>query len=455
MIGTVLDITEKKLAEIERDRQKTRLDYLAMHDPLTDLPNRTFLLRELGNKSETQTEQKPFGLICIDIDRFKAINETLGHHAGDRILQKVAERLSLAAGETDSLTHLGGDVFALLMRSPADPEYYARKARDIQQLFSTPLETESFSTDIEISLGIGLYPDQGAGSIKSLLQRAEVAMYAAQRAHSPFLFYEPEMEQFSIEHLVMASALKNAVTNDELILYYQPQIEIRSGRITGVESLLRWNHPQMEFIGPNVFIPMAEQTGLIHPLTQWVANEAFRNQCRWRKQGIDLLISINLAAPNLQDIMLPDDLERLAKDVNISPSGIVLEITERMLMADPRRSIRALTRLKDMGFKLSIDDFGTGYSSLAYLKDMPVDELKIDISFVEGITKNEKKLMIVRTIIDLAHNLGCKVIAEGVESDEQWQLLKELSCDIVQGFLISHPVSSGNLVQWLKKRESC
>jgi len=448
MIGTVLDITERKQAEMERDRQKAKLDYMALHDPLTGLPNRAFLARELNASSGSHESVNPSALIYIGIDRFKAINETLGHHAGDRILKSVAKRLASRCRESDLLVRMGGDVFALLLTPLDDEDYPIRIAREIQRLFSEPLGVGGFTADIEVTMGVGLQPDKRPGAAESLLQRAEVAMYAAKRTHSPYLLYEPEMEQYSLEYLALAGELKNAISNNELVLHYQPQVDMRTARIIGVEALVRWNHPRKGFISPNLFIQIAEQTGLIHPITQWIVGEALRQLGIWQKQGTDVVMSINLAAPNLQDILLPDEFEQLIKRINISPSKVSLEITESMLMTDPERSRKALARLHEMGFKLAIDDFGTGYSSLAYLKDMPVDELKIDKSFVLGIPKDKKKLMIVRTIVELAHNLGYRVIAEGVEEAAQWHTLKELGCDITQGFLISQPLEARTFEQW-------
>lgn len=448
MIGTVLDITERKLAEIESEKRKARLDYLALHDDLTGLPNRAFLTRHIEAAKRLRKADN-YALIYIGIDQFKAINEALGHHAGDQTLKSVAERLNTVCREMDILVRMGGDVFALLLTPLKDREHLIRVIKNIQQLFSEPLDVGGFSADIEVSLGISLHLDEPPDCLQVPLHQAEVAMYAAKQAHSPYLIYESEMEQFSLEHLALASELKHAIIKNELVLHYQPQVSATTGALTGVESLLRWNHLKKGLISPNLFVPMAEQTGLIHPITKLVAKDALRQQGLWQQQGIDLIMSINLAAPNLQDLNLTGDLEKLVMESHLSPKNICFEITERTIMADVTRSLNTLTKLHKMGFKLSIDDFGTGYSSLAYLKDMPVDEVKIDRSFILDMHHDEKKSMLVRTIIELAHNLGFKIVTEGVEDAVQWQMLKEFGCDIIQGYLVSRPLQPAQFEKWL------
>jgi len=282
---------------------------------------------------------------------------------------------------------------------------------------------------------------------------AEVAMAAAKSTHSRITVYDTGMEQYTLEHLQLAGELRQAIEQNELILYYQPKIDMKEKRVIGVEALVRWQHPEKGFMAPDLFIPMAEQTGLIHPLTYWVLNEAFAQIKRWRQQGLELTMAVNLAVQDLLDAQLVDTITKDLRGHEVEPSWLMLEITEGSLMADPVRAQRTLQQLHTMGIRLSIDDFGTGHSSLAYLKDLPVDEIKIDRSFVLNMPSDETQAMIVRAIINLAHNLGLTTTAEGVETQAVWNQLHDLDCNVAQGYFMSRPLTETDFMQWLKESE--
>jgi diguanylate cyclase (GGDEF)-like protein/PAS domain S-box-containing protein len=441
--GTLRDITERKLAE-------AKMEHLALYDTLTDLPNRT-MLHDLLQRTTASTDSKgSFALFFIGLDRFKVVNETLGHAAGDRALQKVANRLQQFSHGVNPVVRPGGDVFALLLTPLVDSQQPLRTAREILEVFAAPLKLEGYAVDVEISIGIALYPDHGEDA-DTLMARAEVAMGAAKSAHSRIAVYDAKMEQYTLEHLQLAGELRHAIEQNELILHYQPKINMKKKHIIGVEALVRWQHPEKGFMAPGLFIPMAEQTGLIHPLTYWVLNEALAQVSRWHQQGLELIISINLAVQNLLDAQLVDVIAKGLQDWEVEPSWLILEITESGLMAEPVRAQETLLKLHAMGIRLSIDDFGTGHSSLAYLKDLPVDELKIDQSFILNMPSDETQAMIVRSTIGLAHNLGLTTTAEGIETQAVWDQLQALNCDIAQGYFMSRPLAAADFMRWLKE----
>ena len=441
--GILRDITERKLAE-------AKMEHLALYDTLTDLPNRTLLGQFLQKRIASLEPKGAFALLFIGLDRFKMINETLGHPAGDRALLKVVKQLKLFAQETYPIARSGGDVFALLLTPLTDPQQPSRVAQEILEVFATPLKLEGYSIDVEISTGIALYPDHGKDA-DILMGRAEIAMQAAKSTHSRITTYDDGLDQYTLEHLKLAGELRQAIKQNQLLLHYQPKIDMKKKCIIGVEALVRWQHPENGLIPPNLFIPMAEQTGLIHPLTYWVLNEALSQISLWRQQGLKLMISVNLAVQNLLDAQIIDIIAKSLKEKKIEPSWLMLEITESCLMADPVRAQKTLQQIHAMGIHISIDDFGTGHSSLAYLKDLPVDELKIDQSFVFNMSSDNTQTMIVHSIIALGHNLGLMTTAEGIETQEVWDELEALDCDVAQGYFMSRPLAADDFIQWLKE----
>lgn len=441
--GTLRDITERKLAE-------AKMEHLALYDTLTDLPNRTLLHELLQREIASVGPKASLALLFIGVDRFKAINETLGHPVGDRALQKIAKRLQQFSHGVIPVARLGGDIFALLLTPIADSQQPFRTAHEILEVFATPLKLEGYTIDVEMSIGIALYPDHGKDA-DTLMVRTEVAMAAAKLAHSRIAAYDAGMEQYTLEHLQLAGELRKAIEQNELILHYQAKIDMTERCIIGVEALVRWQHPEKGFMAPGLFIPMAEQTGLIHPLTYWVLNEAFAQISQWHQQGLELVMAVNLAVQNLLDAQLVGVIAKGLQDYEVEPAWLMLEITESDLMADPVRAQKTLQQLHAMGIRLSIDDFGTGHSSLAYLKDLPVDELKIDQSFVLNMSSDETQAMIVRTTIGLAHNLGLTTTAEGVETEVVWEQLQALGCDVAQGYFMSRPLAAADFMRWLKE----
>lgn len=439
------DITKMRQSEAEIKR-------LALYDTLTQLPNRSFLHKLLQRKIDSTGPKTTIALLFMGVDRFKAINETLGHPVGNHVLQKIAKRLQQFSDQSIYIARLGGDVFAMVLTPLADTEQPLGIAHEILEIFSSPLMLEGYTIDIEMSIGIALYPDHGENA-DALMDITEVAMAAAKSTHSRITIYDTGMEQYTLEHLQLAGELRRAIEQNELILYYQPKIDMDENRVIGVEALVRWQHPEKGFMAPDLFIPMAEQTGLIHPLTYWVLNEAFAQTKRWRQQGLELTMAVNLAVQDLLDAQLVDMIAKGLRCYEIEPSWLMLEITEGSLMADPVRAQRTLQQLHTLGIRLSIDDFGTGHSSLAYLKDLPVHELKIDQSFVLNMPSDETQAMIVRSIINLAHNLGLTTTAEGVETQTVWNQLRALGCNVAQGYFMSRPLTETDFMQWLKESE--
>ncbi|MCW8874183.1 MAG: EAL domain-containing protein [Gammaproteobacteria bacterium] len=428
--------------------ETTALEYQALHDTLTGLPNRMLLQDRLEHAiAQSLREQNNMAFLLMDLDRFKEINDTLGHHIGDRLLQETARRIGDLLRKSDTFARLGGDEFAVLL--PATQAKHAKTVcRKIVEAVEKPFTIDKLCLRVGVSIGVAMCPESGEDAT-TLLQRADVAMYNAKRGGLGFTFYKPEQDEHSISRLGLVGELKDAVEKNQLELCYQPMVDMRNGRITSAEALVRWNHPTLGQIAPDEFIPLAEQSGVIRDLTMWVFHNALTQWSRWHQDGIELHLSLNMSVRVLQDKELPVKVQRLIEHHGINPEWLTLEVTESAIMSDPVTARRVMRRLADMGLKLSIDDFGTGYSSLAYLKQLPVDTVKIDKSFVTHMDQNENDAVIVRATIDLAHNLGLKVVAEGVESEDVWDLLEMLGCDIGQGFLIRRPIGAGELARWI------
>ena len=444
-----------EMRRLVQERQHA-LEHQALHDTLTGLPNRT-LLQDRLQQGISHLRRAGFGslaLLVMDLDGFKEINDTLGHPIGDGLLQQLAERLTREVREGDTVARMGGDEFAVLLED-ADERSARLKASRVLALLEQPFEVSGQSLYVAGSIGIALYP-QHAVNPQELSRRADVAMYVAKREKNGIAVYDTSQDHYTLQRLAQANDLRSAINNEHLQLYFQPQIDLHSGAFTGVEALLRWEHPQRGFISPEDFIPVAEQTGLIRHLTYWVLDQALARCAAWRHRGLPVgTISVNLSAYNLQDPDLYLEVARLLKKWGVAPFRVILEITESSMMANPARAQATLEKLNDIGVLIAVDDFGTGYSSLSYLKQLPVDKLKIDKSFVMEMNEDENDAMIVRSTIDLAHNLGLEVVAEGVESEEALNLLRLLDCDGAQGYYISRPMSVTALEQWLLDSPYC
>ncbi len=442
-ICLVRDITEIR-------KEANALEHMAMHDALTGLPNRALLHDRLQQAIFVgQREEKELALLMMDLDRFKEINDTLGHHVGDQVLKEVGKRLPCVLRKSDTFARLGGDEFAVVLPS-TDAEHAKQTALKLLKALEKPFVVDDNDLHVGASLGIAFFPDHGEDA-GTLMKRADVAMYVAKNNQSGMALYNPEHDQHSIKNLVLVSELRHAIARDELELHYQPKIDIKTGRIRGLEALVRWNHVQHGYINPDEFIPLAEYTGLIKPLTSNVIKTAMHQYMKWQQGGMDtgIVISINLSSISLLDMAFSEEVESLMKTYKVRPEDFEFEITESAVMADPEMALKTVNKLSGMGVRLSIDDFGTGYSSLAYLKKLPVDEIKIDKSFVMNMTNDESDEMIVRSTIDLAHNLGMDVIAEGVDSQEILNKLDELECDGAQGYYLCVPLPAEELVRWL------
>ena len=441
-VAVVRDITENK-------RQTAALQHQALHDALTELPNRTLLSDRIRQSILlAQREHHELALLVMDLDRFKDINDTLGHQYGDQVLQHVSERMRHALRESDTIARLGGDEFAILLPNTGLVQAKAI-AEKLLRVTEEPIVIGEQMLHVGGSIGITLYPQHGEDEI-TLLQRADVAMYVAKREHLGAAVYDPSSDQHSLRNLALLGELRGAIERDQLLLHFQPKVNLASGQVYGVEALVRWQHPEHGLMYPDEFVPLAEQTGLIAPLSLWALKTALYICDQYRPEGVELDIAVNLSVRNLQDPRFPNKVARLIDEHCGDAKRLRLEITETAIMADPARALDVLNRLSTMGVRLSIDDFGTGYSSLAHLKQMPVDELKIDKQFVIGMLEDENDAMIVRSIIDLAHNIGIKVVAEGVESQALYERLKEMGCDVVQGYYMCPPVMVDDLMEWMR-----
>jgi diguanylate cyclase (GGDEF)-like protein len=427
-----------------------RLRHQAVHDALTGLPNRTLLHR----RAERVLRGDAAGaMLLIDLDRFKEVNDTLGHDYGDELLVEVAARLHGALRSGDTLARLGGDEFAVLLTGLPNRGAVAELAGRLQEALRRPIALRGVAVELEASIGAALYPEHGT-TVVELLQRADVAMYEAKRGRTGIATYSADRDHHSADRLGLLAELRQAIETDELVLHYQPKVSLRTGEVTGVEALVRWQHPARGLLAPDQFVPLAERTGVVAGLTRWVVNAALAQHCAWREEGIDLSVAVNLAAANVVDATLPDVIAGLLSRHGVSGDRLECEISEHTVMADPVRAADVLERVRALGVRLSLDDFGTGHSSLAYLGRLPLDEVKIDRSFVSGMTDDENDAVIVRSTIDLARNLGLAVVAEGVESAEVMAELQRLGCHTAQGFHLSRPLPADELSAWLAATRS-
>ena len=442
----------------ELRRQAANLEHQAMHeathDSLTDLPNRVLLRDRIEQAIHSVLrEGKILALFLLDLDRFKEINDTLGHYNGDRLLKNVALRLKGMVRESDTLARLGGDEFAILLPVIKEKENVIAIVEKIQQSLLSPFSLKGINIDVQASIGIAVAPENGR-DVDSIMQRADIAMYAAKKNNHGYAVYSPELDEHSPKRLTLMGELRQAIENNDLVLYYQPQIEIKTNKIVGVEALVRWQHQEHGLIPPDEFIPLAERTGLIRQLSVWVMKTALAQTEKWHESKLKLEVAINISPVTLLDPDLPETITGHLASVNLEPHYVTIEITEGTIIKDPHLAMDILNRLSAMGIKISIDDFGTGYSSLAYLKKLPVTELKIDKSFVMDMVENENDAVIVKSTIDLAHNMGLKVVAEGVENQEIIEQLTNMNCDILQGYHFSRPLSITDFDSWYKAYRS-
>jgi diguanylate cyclase (GGDEF)-like protein len=424
-------------------------EHQALHDALTGLPNRLLFHQRVEQalaRSANLTQK--VGVMLLDLDRFKEVNDTLGHHNGDLLLQEIGERLRRTIRAGDTVARLGGDEFAVLLPELSGAEAAVAAANGIRHALERPFSIGEVTLDVGASIGIAVWPDHGEDAV-TLLQRADVAMYAAKATQDSVDVYDPNRDTYSLERLSLVGELRRAIEQGELAVHYQPKADTRTGRITGMEALVRWAHPRRGSVPPEEIIRVAEQTGLIRPLTLFVLAQSLR-QCRaWRRAGFAYDIAVNLSLRNILDAELPNDVLRLLDDVGLPSSALTFEITESSIMADPVRTEGVVSRLRSMGVAMAIDDFGTGYSSFSHLRRLPVDELKIDRSFVQHMAQDDSDATIVRTIVDLGRNLGIRVVAEGVEDHATWEKLAAIGCDVIQGYVLSRPLGALELDRWL------
>ncbi|MDQ2884501.1 MAG: EAL domain-containing protein [Chloroflexota bacterium] len=437
----------------ERAAMLETLQHQAKYDPLTDLPNRTFLEEQIEAALLASWKNSAV-LLLLDLDRFKEVNDTFGHQQGDLLLLQVSARLrDLVSMLPDSamVARLGGDEFALLLPLGEEEKAYS-VVQALRRAFEEPFTIADMLVQIDVSIGVVCSPTHGSDA-QTLLRRADMAMYIAKRAHTGYAFYDASVDKSSPRRLSIIGALRQAITNDALQLYYQPKADVKTGDVHSVEALVRWIHPTYGSIPPDEFIPLAEQMGLIAPLTFWVIETALRQCQTWRRAGLELAVAVNLSMWNLRDLTLPDTIGSMLQTYGIPASLLCVELTESAIMTDIHRTVEVLNRLVALGIRVAIDDFGTGYSSLAYIKRLPIHELKIDRSFVQYMVTNQVDATIVRSTVALAHHLGLQVVAEGVEDARTWELLAAMDCDTIQGYYLSRPVPTTEFELWLKQRD--
>ncbi|MEU8382049.1 EAL domain-containing protein [Streptosporangium sp. NPDC048865] len=430
-----------------------RRDHQATHDVLTGLPNRKMLVLSTEEALADARDGERVGLFLLDLDRFKEINDTLGHPVGDRLLQLVAHRLTHSVRPGDVVARLGGDEFAVLLPSVRDAAAAREVAARLRVAITEPVRLEGMSFDLDASFGIAIYPDH-APDFEMLLQRSDVAMYLAKEGRTGVEIYSPEKDRNSPERLNLLGDLRRAIDRSELRLHYQPKLDLAGGQVRGVEALLRWRHPERGMIPPAEFVPMAEQSYLMRHLTGYVIDAALEQAAHWWHTGLHEQISVNVSARDLLDCALSDQLGEGLARYRLPPKAIQLEVTERILMTDQAYTDGAVRALTALGVPLALDDFGTGYSSLVRLQRLPVAEVKIDSSFVRRIGESKDDERIVRSIIDLVRSLGLRSVAEGVESAEVAERLASMGCDLGQGWLFAEPMSAADATVWLRKHRA-
>lgn len=438
------------------DDLEKQTKYVTTHDRLTDLPIRAIFYdrveRSIDSALATAASSQPqrLTILLIEIENFKDIYEALGRNSSDLILRQISTRLQGVSLERDDIAKIDSNVFGVLLSELSDVSRAEIFARQIQKTMESPFLVEGLQVSIHSNVGIVHFPEHG-DDVDTLVQRAGVALRMAQKSTKGYAIYESSFDKQTPLRLTLVSELRHAIERDTLELHYQPKVSIRTGEICGVEALLRWSHPVHGVIQPDEFVAMAERNRMINPLTHWVLRRAFRDCAKWHSQGFPIQVSVNLSAKDLHDPELPDLISGVAVAAGVKPEWIMLEITESSVMAEPDSALGIIQRLSDMGYHFSIDDFGTGYSSLAYLRKLPLVEIKIDKTFVLDILKSENDVAIVKATVDLGHNLGLKVVAEGVETKEIMSRLMELGCDVAQGFFLSKAVKVEDFNHWVNE----
>jgi len=452
---SVVETDERKVFTIffrditDRKQQQLKLEHQANHDALTGLPNRKLfsnrLEQTLGVSRLTDTS---FAVLLLDLDRFKEVNDTLGHPTGDLLLKKIAERLQDAVPSTDMIARVGGDEFALLLPSADSAGQASTASEELLKVLFEPFDLAGLTLEIGGSIGIAMYPQHGDDAA-SLVKCADVSMYVAKQAQSGFAIYDEEKDHNSVRFLTLTGDLRRAILEGQLTLFYQPKINLKENRIVAVEALIRWIHPEHGFIPPDDFIDKAEQTGVIGDMTEWVLNTALAQAAAWQDRGLEIDMAVNISARLLNDFEIVKMVNQSLRKWKVPPESLILEVTENALMDDPAKAMEVISGLAALRARISIDDFGTGYSSLGYLKDLPANEMKIDKCFVQSMHESESDATIVRSTVGLAHGLGLKVVAEGIETEEHCRALTAINCDVGQGYLFSKPLPIEEFEFWL------
>lgn len=443
----VLDQTNR--LRVETSTLEHKAQHNTTHDPVTDLPNRVLFYDRLEQAVvSAQREKTKLAILIVELNNFKDVNNTLGHYNGDRILKKVATRLRNVLRGSDTIARQGGDEFSVLLPKIESQQNALAIADKLSAAMEAPFEIEGLAVGIHLKTGIVLYPEHSLDA-DTLLQRANVALHAAKSGQNNTVIYDPDQDQYSPQRLTLMGELRQALHNNELVMYYQPKLQLSSNEVHSVEALIRWHHPKHGFLNPDEFIQLAERTGLIHPLTVWIIDTAMQQIKQWHQNGYHLSVAINLSALLLIDQELPEMIAGKLAHYQIPVELLRIEITESAIITDPVRALEVLERIHKMGIHISIDDFGTGYSSLAYLSKLAINEIKIDKSFVLQMLNNKREEKIVHATINLAHNLGLSVVAEGVEDQQTLDRLRELGCDSIQGYFICQPAPADDFIAWL------
>jgi diguanylate cyclase (GGDEF)-like protein len=424
-------------------------EHLAAHDSLTELPNRRWFRDAVGAALGRESLQSG-GLLLVDLNGFKDVNDTLGHHHGDLVLRELGPRLRMAFRSEDLVARLGGDEFAVFMPR-ADGDAVTSAVQRVQDALREPVEIEGISIELDASIGLAWYPEHGH-DVDTLVQRADVAMYRAKAGHHPLVTYRPEDDYHSPARLALAADLRRGLGEGQLVLHYQPQVDLELGLPVAAEGLVRWEHPQRGLLPPLEFIQVAERTGLIKDLTHRVLEVGLSDLRTWKDAGRAVSLSLNISVRSLLDRRFPEHVQRLLSEYDIAGPALTLELTESSLMVDPELAKQTMQHLSELGVSVAIDDFGTGYSSLAYLTDLPIGELKIDKSFVRAMSSDARNAIVVRSTIELAHSLGMRTVAEGIEDAFTLERLRSLGCELAQGFHLSKPLPTSRLEDWWDAR---
>jgi diguanylate cyclase (GGDEF)-like protein len=451
-VGAIINWKLHESARSAEVSLTARVRHQAHHDPLTGLPNRTQLLEHAAELLANPARRgQPAAVLLVDLDRFKDVNDVLGHASGDLLLSRVGPLMASAVRGDDLLCRLGGDEFAAVLAG-CDEATAVAIAKRLLEIISVTMDIDGVLLNVEASVGVAVTDAFGEGDIDELLRHADIAMYTAKRARSGLAVYEADQDTSTRERLNLLGEMRQALLRDEFVLHYQPKLTLSDNQLVGVEALARWQHPTRGLIAPGEFIPVAESTGLIVPFTLYVLRKALEQVAQWQDNGTPLTVAVNLSPRCLAEIDLPSQIFDLLAAYGVAPSLLELEITENTLAHDPERALATLTELHDAGITISIDDFGTGYSSMSYLKRLPVSELKVDRSFVMGMLTNLDDGILVRSVVDLGHNLGLIVVAEGVEDQATLDALAAVGCDVAQGYHLGRPMSGAAFEMWREAR---